>query len=462
MMWTGDGSVSCLPDTGFAGAGHRTGHETGHRTWHNTGHFFITLCMALIFLLMFSPFQSDCSAYGEPEPFLDASTEWTLVRKSTLGEFDISGSYGGFSLELGGYVRGYLHRPDLLEYKLDTYAAGLRKEAFHIKAGSFREGWYLGGYDGDDAVESIMLTDEAPGSPSLLYGFDLNIYSYERYISSLNEEGRKATLIGHRLLVSLPTLNAGTLTFGVRETAILGEGVSDLALILGSMPVYPLYLLKYIPGIDTSSLDNMNIGLEAAYRVSEHLGLFGEIHVCEWPMYPGAPNPKVYGIQLAGVLDDMPLEGLSLELRYKKLTNFLYGGSSDTVDYVYNGMSLGDPLGQDARSISAEVSYKWKPDIIFRAGFELIDKGEGKLGEYSGEYSREEKRERIFLGGIVEKRRIGSIGFSVSGKVLQLFDGLNIDLELSVIDIENAGHVSGEDRIDFEGRIKMEYKHWFE
>ncbi len=338
------------------------------------------------------------------------------------------------TLTLGYKIEGIQHRPEDITSEIDLFYLEFPTAVGEFTLGKFRPSWEYGVFD------SVMLTGNAPGMVGARYETSIYGLEYERFFTWLT--GNRGKLFGHRM--EIPLLPG--LKVGVKETAQFSQEFDGFWLCY--VPLWPLYLTKYIPGVATT-YNNMNVGLDVKVEPYPGIQLYGDLHVTEFPLGPEKRNPPLFAVQAGLYLENFLLEGYSLKGEYLRTTNYLYSHRHEETYYEYRGRPLGTPLGPDAESIGILLGYDLFPDITVFAGYRYESKGEGKVGDYFSD--RDEAWENIFLSGVVERRHIPVAGFdfvvSPKFRVKTL-----LEMEL----LQNADHKEGESGSRTAGFITME------
>lgn len=263
----------------------------------------------------------------------------------------------------------------------------------------------------------------------------------------------------------------GRYLYGMRYDWLAGAGlrVGFSETVLGSGRLYAPYVFNPIPGINYGlSLwdrgrrqgqdDNYSFSLDFDWRIRPGVLTYGEILLDDiaWGdiLGFGRPDPHPHRIGgLVGVFVSNPFGSVNTDLRFEhsRVRNWVYTTRRNLNDYVRTGRALGHWCAPDCELYSAEIARRLQDDAVVRFSYDLVRKGEGRLGQTWS--SPEEMWEKLYLWGIIETTHALTLGYSWGQR-----NALSQSVSLTWSAVSNAGHVSGSNRQDWFLRWEARYE----
>lgn len=318
----------------------------------------------------------------------------------------------------------------------DDPTAGLRRLYLSgdVMGASMQAGrdylWWGPGWRG-----AFLLSDNAGPFDFVRASVTWNRLRYTKIVASLDHQGQ--FLYGIRL----DWLALDNLRVGLGET-VVGRGGVYFPYVLNPIPLLTNGLQLWVRQRGMGYNDNYNIAMDFDWAVRPGALLYGEVYVDDITMR-GNPFPSRLGGTLGLFLGDPLGDGrTSLRLEHARVSNWVYTTTDRSNDYVRNGRTLGHWCAPDCELWSAELTRRLTPEASASVAYELVRKGEGRLGQtWSGP---DDARERLYMWGVIETTHALRLGYSWMPR-----GGLSQAVNLTWSAVSNAGHVSGQNRQDW-------------
>ncbi|MDI6773002.1 MAG: capsule assembly Wzi family protein [bacterium] len=221
---------------------------------------------------------------------------------------------------------------------------------------------------------------------------------------------------------------------GVSETMV---GVGGLSLLYALNPL-PLASLFRRPPVHN---DNYNLALDIDWLVRPGLLLYTELYADDVVGVGSAFPHRLGGTAGALLLDPFRDGRTVLRLEHSRAANWIYGTRGQVADYVRAGRALGHWCAPDCELWSAELTRRLSAEASASVAYELVRKGEGRLGQTWSDPV--DAWRRLYLSGIVETTHMVRLAYQWSSP-----RSLSQAVEIAWATVTNAGHVTGAARQD--------------
>lgn len=296
-----------------------------------------------------------CAAAAWAE--MTVGARWEMANKENTLRVQADGELGsGFAFRLGAAAEGTMENPHAFAARVEELGGSYSRGRFTVFGGLLRH------HIGTAQEHPVFLR---PGGPAFLnVGYEIagDRWTYMKVLGDLRtprhalgpgEEQEGFKRLGLHYFQLGPW---GPLTVGVGEAVVFTQPF-DGDILYTTIPVLPYYVAKYLPGIKTSIDNSLFYGdgiLELPLAT-----LYGEAVVKEFPMNPGAGNPKLFAVTL-GARSDALIPGWNLLAEYSYVTDRAYANKVQDAVYSVGKEPLGHPLGDDLMGIDLQASHFWE------------------------------------------------------------------------------------------------------
>ncbi len=261
-----------------------------------------------------------------------------------------------------------------------------------------------------------------------------------------------AGLVGDGLTlhaIRVDWLARDNLRIGAGETVIEQKGVW-WPYLLSPFPGVSSALGPWLRGKNMGVDNNYNISLDFDWRIRPGLIAYGELFVDDLTYYPIYPLPNRGGA-LVGLFMPGAFGGRAdLRFEHSRVNNWTYATSDGKTNYVRGGRSLGHWCAPDCELWSVAAVARTGSDARLEVGYDLVRKGEGKLGEFWSDGS--EAWQKLYLWGVIETTNVARLTYGW-GRT----NGLDQSLTVGYASVTNVGHVAGQSRGDWFLRWEARY-----
>jgi hypothetical protein len=231
---------------------------------------------------------------------------------------------------------------------------------------------------------------------------------------------------------------------------------NDLRIGFGEILVGPggpsaLYALNIVPGVAyaishhlrAAYNDNYSFSLDFDWRVRAGTVVYGELYVDDLVIsdpYRHFPDriAGTLGVYLADPFGD---GRTGLRFEHSRATNWIYATSNPATQPVRSGRAVGHWCAPDCELWSVSLIHRLAPRASVVVGYDLIRKGEGRLGETWT--NPDDAWARYYLSGVVETTHV--LRAAASWWIGDLRTVLTVGRSAA----SNAAHVSGATRQDW-------------
>jgi hypothetical protein len=248
-----------------------------------------------------------------------------------------------------------------------------------------------------------------------------------------------------------PLRDPGRYLYGLR---LDWQARDDLRLGLGEVMVGAgglswLYALNPLPGAAYGIAervrkpafdDNYNLAVDFDWCVRPGVVLYGELYMDDVILFdPYNPFPNrlggTVGLYLAAPFGDRRTD---VRLEHSRASNWVYASFQSQAQYVRAGRALGHWCAPDCELWSLTVTRRLSPTSAVLVGYDLIRKGEGRLGEtWTGP---DDAWQHLYLSGVTETMH--ALRVTASRRVGDAHTALTIVWSTA----SNADHVVGATR----------------
>lgn len=309
-----------------------------------------------IFAAVFAALALLCAPFSAAAD-LTAGVEWEMINRQNVLSTWVEGELGsGFSINLAAAAEGSMEGPEKFETRVEELGGSFQSGSVKVFGG------LLGHSLGTAKVHPIFLGPSSPAFLSVGYEVSGANWTYMKLLGDLRTPAREL-LPGEkqeefkRLGLHYLRFNPwGPLTIGVGEAVVFAAPFEG-DLLYTTLPLLPYYAAKYLPGIKTA-IDNSLFYGDGRLELPR-AALYGELLVNEFPMNPGAGNPKLFAVTL-GAETDALIPGWSFMAEYTHVTDRAYANKVKDAVYSVGEKSLGHPLGDDLTGFDLMASRYWE------------------------------------------------------------------------------------------------------
>jgi hypothetical protein len=282
--------------------------------------------------------------------------DWEMInRENTIAAWVDGELGGGFGIKLGVGASGSMEGPDEFTTFVEEFGGSYSIGAFTVFGGLLRHSF------GRAQVHPTFLGAQGPAFPNVGYAVEGANWSYVKLLGDVRTPRRALTpgegqeefkRLGLHYLRLTPW---EPLTISVGE-AFVYTAPFDGDIFYNTLPILPYYFAKYLPGIKTA-IDNSLFYGDAILRLPQ-AALYGELLVNEFPMVPGATNPRLFAVTLGVQAELVPSWDVLAEYTY--VTESAYSNKNPDAAYSVGDKPLGNPLGDDLMGVDLQVSHYWE------------------------------------------------------------------------------------------------------
>lgn len=363
------------------------------------------------------------------------STWYLQQRTNTIDTRVNLNLFPGLTLKLGGQVVGQME-------ELEEFESGVTLMALEYLVTPNLA--VFGGYNNPKISQARMNPVFLSGKQSFpMIGYELmgEKFTYQKMYGDLRDsEDFKRVGIHYFSWDLHPSLRLGIGEAFITEEPFPGD------FIYNTVPFIPYYLAKYLPGV-SSRPNNALVYGDGELQLATAT-LYGELMLNEWPLEPGAGNPKLYAITLGikgPVSDDW--NGLA---EFSKVTNYAYANGRLDTTYSLGDKPLGHPLGDDLASFNLQFMRSF-PRLDAKIGLFYRTWADSELVEWEPDGTLRD--EKIFLAGVPEQLFGTQLGAGY-----RLNEEVTIGLDLEVGRAKHYQHVRDEIGYRYQAVAKISWQ----
>jgi hypothetical protein len=240
----------------------------------------------------------------------------------------------------------------------------------------------------------------------------------------------------------------------------------DLRIGFGEVMVGPgglsaLYALNVVPGLaygiayfaraPAAYNDNYSFALDADWRPRRGVVVYGELYVDDLVVFdPYNPFPHRLGGTVGLYLADPFGDGrTSLRFEHSRATNWIYATPNPAGTPLRAGRALGHWCAPDCELWSVTVARTLSSVAVVLVGYDLIRKGEGRLGQTWTDPN--DAWRRYYLAGIVETTH------ALRATATWARGAVRGAATVAWTSTANAGHIAGATRQDWHVLVETTY-----
>ena len=336
------------------------------------------------------------------------------------------------------YADPLVEGTDFIHYTEDTYLSA-RTPWIDLSLGRGRQGW------GPGRTGTLLWSPTADPTTNLiwtgaLFGGRLRGTAVHADVDA----AAGARLAAHRLDFAL----SPRLTFGIAEAARYTSSHWEPIYVVSIVPfTLAQRMLAEDAEPDSSVRNNVMVAADGRWVVGRGHTLYGELLVDDLT-FKSSGTPVRIGYQ-AGWQGVAQAGGRRVhwQAEYARVYRYVYSVYYGE-DFIHHDRALGHPAGPDSRTVAARGTLDLSADWALAAAGELLDHGEGYLGEaYDPEGPPASGSE---MAGVVEHTRALELGGRWTPR-----DGVAAALAWGYRWQQNAEHAAGTDREGWFGRASL-------
>jgi len=288
--------------------------------------------------------------------------------------------------------------------------------------------WWGPGWRG-----AFLLSDNAGPLDFVRASITWDRLRYTKIVASLDHQGQY--LYGIRL----DWLARDNLRMGLGETVVARGGLY-FPYMANPFPLLSNGIQLWVRWRGMGYDDNYNIALDFDWAPRPGALFYGELYVDDVTMH-GNPFPSRLGGTLGLFLSDPFRDGrTTVRFEHARTSNWVYTTVDRSNDYVRGGRTLGHWCAPDCELYSANIAHRLGAGASVEIGFDLVRKGEGRLGDTWAD--PDDAWRRIFLFGVVETTHALRLAYTWTRVLSQ-------SVSLTLSSTSNAGHIIGQNRQDW-------------
>lgn len=287
---------------------------------------------------------------------MTVNLDWEMANRYNDLTVSVDGEVGqGFGVKLGVGAAGSMEGPENFATRVTEFGGSYSIGTFKVFGGLISHSV------GRAKIHPTFLAPNTSAFPNVGYEISGKNWSYMKLHGDLRnprrelfpgEEQETYKRLGLHYLSFTPW---EPLSIGLGEALVFTESF-DGDLFYNSLPFLPYYFAKYFPGIKSAADNSLFYG-DGQLKLPIAT-LYGELLVNEFPMSPGAGNPKLFAITLGAETDEL-IPNWNLLAEYTYFTDRAYSNGNEDAVYSIGDKSLGHPLGDDFTGFDIQASRYW-------------------------------------------------------------------------------------------------------
>ena len=246
-------------------------------------------------------------------------------------------------------------------------------------------------------------------------------------------------------------LATNTLRVGFSE-AMVTSGDVYLPYVFAPFP-----LVSYAVGLwvrqPQGISDSYNAALDFDWRIGEGTVFYGEIYADKIAS-GGSPYPSTGGATAGLFFANLLTAGqVDLRLEHSRATNWIYATPGGTNNYIRLGKAMGHWCAPNCELWSAEMSYRPTQQSTLRAGYDLVKRGVGVLGQPYTDVGPTVAWTNLYLSGVVETTQAWHLRM-----VLTPEGPLRHEVGFAWWTASNAGNIAGATQQNWYGWWEARYE----